>query len=458
MGLIKFIFAIKTPNELDKLMHEELLEYTKDLQKNIKQEAPPKNSSNSSISPSSEMNKPKRNQTLRETSDKSSGGQVGHEGNHLKQTENPNEIVKIEYGIEDCIKCGANLEDELEKLKEKRQVIDLNLSKITAEIIEYQSYSKECPICGYDNYDSNFPSFVAPYICYGKTIMAMVSYLSTVHFLSYGRIVLALESLYNISVSEGSIANMLKKTSELSKTEIEKIKNHLELSDIVGIDETGCKINGQKYWNWTFQNDEVTLIVVDKSRGTKVINDNFENGFINACVVHDNYSSYSSLTAKDEQLCLAHKLRDLNYAIECDDTQVMKDLKLLLQESMIDHKEDLLPAQREILKESYLTLFDLLLETDSIPKSQTEKQIKSLKKARDKIFTFLLYPNVPPDNNGSERAIRNIKVKQKVSGQFKSEDGADCYANIRSIIDTSRKQGLNEFEVLQDVIAGNSVF
>ena len=404
------------------------------------------------------MNKPKRNQTLRERSDKSSGGQVGHEGNHLEQNENPNEIVKIEYGIEDCIKCGANLEDELEKLKEKRQVIDLNLSKITAEIVEYQSYSKECPVCGHDNHDASFPSFVAPYICCGKTIMAMVSYLSTVHFLSYGRIVLALESLYNISVSEGSIANMLKKASELSKTEIEKIKNHLELSDIVGIDETGCKINGQKYWNWTFQNDEVTLIVVDKSRGTKVIDENFENGFINACVVHDNYSSYSSLTVKDEQLCLAHKLRDLNYAIECDDTQVMKDLKLLLQEAMIDHKEDLLPTQREILKDSYLKLFDLLLETDSIPKSQTEKQIKSLKKARDKIFTFLLYPNVPPDNNGSERAIRNIKVKQKVSGQFKSEDGADCYANIRSIIDTSRKQGLNEFEVLQDVIAGNSVF
>jgi len=86
---IKFIFAIKTPNELDKLTHEELLEYTKDLQKNIKQEKPPKNSTNSSISPSSEMNKPKRNQTLREKSDKSSGGQVGHEGNHLQQSENP---------------------------------------------------------------------------------------------------------------------------------------------------------------------------------------------------------------------------------------------------------------------------------------------------------------------------------------------------------------------------------
>jgi len=455
---IKLIFAIKTPSELDELSHEELLKYTKELQENIEQEKPPKNSSNSSISPSSEISKPKRNQSLRGKSDKSSGGQEGHKGNYLKQTDNPDEIVKVEYGIEECVKCGANLMEEIEKLKEKRQVIDLDLSKIKAQIIEYQSYSKECPLCGYENHDASFPQYVAPYVCYGKTIMATVSYLSTVHFLSYERIVLALKSLYNITLSEGTIDKMIKKTSELTKIEIAKIKEQLETSDVVGIDETGCKINGKKYWNWTFQNNNSTLIVVDKSRGAKVIEDNFENGFVNASVVHDNYSSYSSLIAKDEQLCLAHKLRDLNYAIECDDTQVMKDLKLLLQESMLDHKEELLPTQREILKESYLETFDFLLKAKSILKSQTQKQINSLKKARDKIFTFLLHPNVPPDNNGSERAIRNIKVKQKVSGQFKSEDGAECYANIRSIVDTSRKRGLNEFVVLQNIIEGNRVF
>ena len=455
---IKLNFAIKTPSELDELSHEELLKYIKDLQKNIVQEKPPKNSNNSSISPSSEINKPKRNQSLRGKSEKSSGGQKGHKGNYLRQSDNPDERIKVKYVIEECVKCGENIVDELEKLKEKRQVIDLDLSKIKAQITEYQSYSKKCSICGYENHDANFPKFVAPYVSYGKTIMATVSYLSTVHFLSYERIALAMKSFYNISLSEGTIDNMIKKTSELSKTEIAKIKEQLEASDLVGIDETGCKINGQKYWNWTFQNSNSTLIVVDKSRGTKVIEDNFENGFVNACVVHDNYSSYSSLIAKDEQLCLAHKLRDLNYAIECDDTQVMKDLKLLLKESMLDHKEKLFLSQREVLKESYLQTLDSLLEKDDIPKSQTQKQINSFRKARDKIFTFLLYPNVPPDNNGSERAIRNIKVKQKVSGQFKSENGAKYYANIRSIVDTSRKRGLNEFVVLQDVIEGNSIF
>jgi len=111
-----------------------------------------------------------------------------------------------------------------------------------------------------------------------------------------------------------------------------------------------------------------------------------------------------------------------------------------LQEAMIDHKQDLLPFQREILKEQYSLMFDELLKTEAIPKSETEKQINSFLKARDKIFTFLLHPNVPPDNNGSERAIRNIKVKLKVSQQFKSAQGAKDYATLRSIVDTARKR------------------
>jgi len=138
-----------------------------------------------------------------------------------------------------------------------------------------------------------------------------------------------------------------------------------------------------------------------KSRGTKVINNTFANGFKNACVVHDNYSSYSSLECKSEELCLVHKLRDLNYAIESDDTMLAKGLKQLLKEAIRDDREGLTQEQR---------------------------------------------------------AIRNIKVKQKVSGQFKSFEGAIYYSNIKSIVETSRKRGLNESESLTRMIERYSVF
>jgi hypothetical protein len=217
-------------------------------------------------------------------------------------------------------------------------------------------------------------------------------------------------------------------------------------------------VNGSRDWNWVFQNDTCTFIVYNESRGANVIKENFEDGFVNAIVVHDNYSSYSKLISNGEQLCLAHKLRDLNYAIECDGSKLSKALKLLISEAIKDHKEALLPSQRVVLKQEYENTLDYLLSMPVIEKSETHKQVKSFQKSKNKIFTFLLDPNIPPDNNASERAIRNVKVKQKVSGQFKSLKGAQNYATLRSIIDTSRKRGLNEFEALKTVIEGNSLF
>ncbi len=455
---INIAFCIKTIDELDKLSHEELLKYIKDLQKNIVQDKPQKNSGNSSIAPSTDINKKKKNQSLRKKSDNKPGGQPGRVAKTLHQSEQPDEIITIPFSIEQCKKCGSDLNNTLEALKEKRQVLDINLQKIGAKIKEYQSFSKVCPVCGYENHDNAFEHHVAPYISYGINIQALVSYLSVSHYLSYARIVQLVSNLFNVALSEGTVDKILKRSAYASQGEIEKIKARLANSGLVGIDETGCKINSNRHWNWVFQNSEDTLIVVNKSRGTKVIDNTFEDGFINACVVHDNYSSYSSLVSQSEQLCLAHKLRDLNYAIECDDTKLMKELKELLKEAMLDHKEEMTITQRVILKQEYEASFDTLLNRPVIEKSETHKQIKSLTKARDKIFTFLLHPSIPPDNNGSERAIRNIKVKLKVSGQFKTFQGAEDYANLRSIIDTSRKRGLNEFDSLRGIISGNSVF
>ena len=454
---IKYQFAIKSKEELRDLSHEELLKYIENLQDNLVQEKPPKNSTNSGIPTGKEINTPKRNQSTRKKGGKN-GGQFGHKGTNLKQTNTPDEIVDIEYNINSCKKCGYDITKIIEELKEKRQSLDLNLKDTNKKITQYQSYSKKCPNCGYENHDNSYPNFVAPHVSYGKNIMAIVVYLNVVHYVSYKRIVQTLKTMYKLDISEGAIDSLLKKASKLSKQEINKIVSQLEISDMVGIDETGAKVNGNRDWYWVFQNNTNTYIVHNESRGTKVINEEFENGFVNAIVVHDNYSSYSSLIASGEQLCLAHKLRDLNYAIECDNTKLMKDMKVLLQEAMIDHKEDLSQIQREILKQQYEQTFEYLLTRPVIPKSETHKQINSLIKARDKIFTFLLYPNVPPDNNGSERAIRNLKVKLKVSQQFKSSQGAKDYGILRSVIDTARKRDMNEFEVIRDIVGGGSIF
>lgn len=455
---IKLLFSVKKKEELDDLTYEELLRYVKELTDNIVQEKPKKGSDNSSIPPSVDIAKKKRNQSLRAKSDKKPGAQKGRVGVTLRQVDDPDITIELGHNIDRCRECDTSLTDTLLKLKERRQVLDIDLKETKVKVTEYQSFSKTCPACGYEEHDDTFPSTVTPNISYGVNTQAIVTYLSASHYLSYERITQTLSDLFGITLSEGTIDNMLKRTSLASQGEIDKITDSLKSSSVIGIDETGCKVDGERYWHWAFQDSENTLIVADKSRGTKVIDEYFEKGFGDACVVHDNFSSYNGLTAKSEQLCLAHKLRDLNYAIECDDTKLMKDMKLLLKEAIRDHKEELTPQQRVILKERYEETFAYLLGRPTIEKSETAKQISSLTKARDKIFTFLLHPDIPPDNNGSERAIRNVKVKLKVSGQFKTLQGAQDYATLRSIIDTSRKRGLNEFESLSAIIRAESVF
>jgi len=160
---VKYQFSVKKVEELDHLSHEELLEYVKNLTNNLVREKPPKNSNNSSIPPSLEIvpPEPKKNQSLRSKGGKN-GGQFGHKGETLKQTQKPDEIVDIPYTIEACKACGFNLEDTLATPKEKRQVLDLDLQETMKKITQYQSYSKVCPNCGEENHDNNYPSFVAP--------------------------------------------------------------------------------------------------------------------------------------------------------------------------------------------------------------------------------------------------------------------------------------------------------
>ena len=177
---VKYQFAVKSKEELDNLSYEELIEYTKNLTDEWhKKNKPKKNSTNSGIPTGKEINTPKRNQSTRKKGGKN-GGQFGHKSINLKQTDTPNEIIDIEYKINHCKKCGFDISEELAKLHEKRQVQDLDLQETMKKITQYQSYSKKCPNCGYENHDNSYPNFVAPHISYGKNIMAIVVYLNVV--------------------------------------------------------------------------------------------------------------------------------------------------------------------------------------------------------------------------------------------------------------------------------------
>jgi len=212
-------------------------------------------------------------------------------------------------------------------------------------------------------------------------------------------------------------------------------------------------VNGKKHWAWTWQNDKLTYIVCSDNRGFKTIQEAFENGLPNAVLVHDRWASHFKMDVKAHQICIAHLLRDLNYIKELYNQECnwSNNLKILFRQA-IQLKKEFSVADYYCSNEKRQALFDQLEQwlhypiPDDFPESKSLQ--KSLLAKQDCILYFLLQPNVPPDNNGSEQAVRNVKVKQKISGQFKSIDNANVFAIIRSVIDTAIKSGQNVLNAL----------
>ena len=423
-----------------------LQELVKDLLDRIDSLRNRKNSRNSSVPPSKDENRPKKTKSLRQKSGKKPGGQLGHEGNTLKMAENPDEIVKHKPKI--CIVCGDLLPDENLYLSSRRQVIDI--PPIEPRYIEHQVYSTICS-CGHEN-TGNYPSYVKSPISYGLNIETLIAYLHTRQYIPSDRICEFFKDVYNLPISEGSIYNIIDRFTQKAIPEYNSIKRSIEESKVVGSDETGIKIDGKMNWGWTWQNSNATFITISPNRGPKTISGTFTKGIPKAILVHDCWKPHFKTGTKSHQLCFAHMLRELKYLEEryrhpwptsvreifIDAIKLKKKLKRVEYYYPLKERTELEKRLDELVDQ------DLPPGTKDIITFQNR-----LYKYREYIFKFLYYPDVPPDNNASERAIRNLKVKLKISGQFKSLKGAQSFAVLRSITDTCIKNKKNIFKALK---------
>jgi transposase len=228
--------------------------------------------------------------------------------------------------------------------------------------------------------------------------------------------------------------------------ELIKQKLKSDTSHAVGTDETGVKVAGDKHWAWTWQNNDVTFISITDNRGMASIDKNFKDGFKNAVLVHDCWKSHFNTHALSHQICIAHLLRDLNYLSELYKHKWSRVCKSVFKQAL-NLKNKMREADYYIHNPARTTLENRLDFLINYKLDKSHKELitfqKRLIKYKNYLFTFLYHPKVPPDNNASERAIRNIKVKQKISGQFKSTKGAFNFAVLRSITDTAIKNNQN---------------
>jgi len=415
-----------------------------------------KDSRTSSTAPSHDIGRSNRI-SLRVSTGKKPGGQPGHSGATLSMSDTPDETIDHHPLL--CEHCGESLYHVESKSFIRRQEFDL--PPVFPVCIEHRSHLKICPLCSFTNHGL-FPDHLQAPVQYGARVEAMTGYLSVYQNLPYRRIKHLFRDFFRLNLSEGVVDSFLERLSLKSIPVYENIGERIRQSEVVGSDETGCRVNGKKHWFHVWQTRLLTFIVSHTNRGHKVIEEYFPGGFIHSFYVSDCWSSQLKVIARAHQLCMAHLLRELTNFVEnlkSEWSARMKELFMTaieLKNKMTETHYLNPPDEVTKLNEE----LDQLLETDCSKFHRKEQAlIKRLNKHRQSIFTFLSHPNVPPDNNASERAIRNVKTKTKVSGQFRNKDskGADRYAKIRSVIDTTIKNGQDVYAALIELANGKMV-
>ena len=426
---------LRKKNEENAKLHERLSKY----------EHPDKNSGNSSTPPSKESMKDeivRRTKTLRKPSGKKPGGQNGHEGRKLSRSSTPDEVVDDIPNF--CTNCGESLADAERVLDYVTQVV--SIPELKPVIKEIHHYVMICKKCG--ERVRTAPRRRSNDVVYDASVKSLVVYLSVVQFLPYGRIASFLRDVLGLSPSEGSLVNWVNEAKRNAQPIVDKIKEYILTSSVVGFDESGCYCNKRLDWAWIAQTVYYTLLFRANGRGSKVLEDKFGDSLERMTAVTDRHSAYFAIHFLNHQVCLAHLLRELQYLSELNPKQNWAEqIAELFREAI--HKRNANPIDI-IDKVPWIERLDGLLK-QNVSKfgKKFETLKKGLTKCRDYIFNFLEDPMIPADNNASERGIRKLKIKLKNSCTFRSDFGADAFLELHSVVETAKKHNRTPFNAIQ---------
>jgi transposase len=361
---------------------------------------------------------------------------------------------KIEhYEPEFCTGCGADMSACESILVERKQEVEI--PPVKPIYIEHRSYQKQCNCCG-QNVKSGLPDHLKSSIQYGPSVRSIIGYLSVYQYLPYKRLTSLLQQFWQLPISEGTVQNILNKLTKNASPIYDLIHQKIFNSEVVGSDETGVPIANRKGWFFTWQTDLLTYVVPSFSRGFNTIEKVFPDGLPQSTLVSDCWAAQLKTPTKNKQLCIAHLLRELkNFetALQCNWSRKMSQIL----KDAIQLKRNLKLSDYRINNAEVQQIENRIDDLLSVDLSHSHKKVralmKRLTKQRNHLLTFLYKPKVPPDNNSSERAIRNLKIKNKISGCFRSEIGANQFATLRSVVDTACKNSCNIFQAFNSFAA-----
>ena len=455
---------------------DELTATVRELNQTIKElkEQLNKNSNNSSKPPSSDgLKKPSvnKNRSLRQKSGKKQGAQNGHNGVNLSVMAEPNHVEHHMHS--DCNSCPYH-DRCLEKacIRETRHEIDAEVSvNITAHELVVVS---NCPLHGGER-AGDFPSSIKATVQYGKNLQAMVVAFNTVGAVSINRTHEILGSVFNIPLSTGTIRNMVARCADSLTPAYEKIRQTMVNLGLMHCDETGTRIDGKTWWVHNASDMDFTFLSVDRKRGRIGMDAAGILPDFHGIIVHDCWGSYWKYQDAIHAVCCAHLLRELNGVEENHPEQKWATQFKELLIAMKKVKEKALAAGKDEVSYYHLHKFDkqydeilkTAYEENPLPEPTAKKRgrqkrskvlnlICRLENYKASVCLFIRNLRVPFDNNQAERDLRMIKVKTKVSGCFRSEEGAQEYLTIMSYIGTAHKHGINAFTAIREALNGNS--
>ena len=416
-------------------------------------------SRNSSKPPSQDRNREK--EPRRGKSGRAPGGQPGHQGTTLMPVEEPDEVQELKVD-----QATLPLERSYREAGfERRQVIDLDISRF---VIEYRAQILEDDRG--ERHVAAFPDGVTRPVQYGSGVKGHAVYLSQFQLLPYDRIRDQLQEQMEVPVSVGSLYNFNREAYERLEWFDPWVKEGLEASPCVNADETGINIDGKGHWLHCLSNDDLTLFYPHAKRGTEAMDEMGVLPRFHGILCHDHWKPYYRYTGCSHALCNAHHLRELERAWEQDGQQWAKAMqdRLLEINTAVDAAGGSLGLDESTCwRQGYRAL---LAEADRecpppeekehrrtrgrIKRSKARNLLERLRDYEDDVLRFMEDPIVPFTNNQGENDLRMTKVQQKISGCFRSMEGARMFCRIRSYLSTCRKRGMNATEALALLFRG----
>ena len=421
------------------------------------------NSSNSSKPPSTDGLKRNTTVSLREKSGKKSGGQAGHQGNTLKMVEIPDKIIPL--NVSRCYCCGENLYDTVEHSTEKRQVFDI--PKITIEVTEYRAFSKVCSKCNSVT-KATFPAGVNNKTQYGENIKSQITYFNQYQLIPLDRTTEIFEDLYDVSISEGTIVNITDSLSEKLEPFETATKEILTQSTLIHKDETGIFVENKLHWLHSTSTEKYTHYFIHPKRGTEAMNSDNILPLFKGILVHDFWKPYFTYNGMCHALCNSHHLRELKSVFENTQQEwpvLLASLLKLINREVYKAKNmgqvSFSPETLALYNRQYDELISEGFRLNPAAEKETIKQgktkqskpynlLKRLSEKKNETLRFMNNFDVPFTNNLAERDIRMTKLKQKISGTFRSMQGAKTFCRIRAYISTLRKNGASVIDEIKN--------